>query len=104
MGILAKAITKSTNEFPGIDTTGWHDVTGSTTTLDYYRHNDYENAYPSITKIVNRFMKIAPFAINEKKVQVPQARAVEKLYHPNQQMSSVDFREALAVMYLVHPR
>lgn len=104
MGLLAKAITKSVNEFPGIDTTGWHDVTGSTTTLDYYRHNDYENAYPSITKIVNRFMKIAPYAINEKKVQVPQARAVEKLYHPNQQMSSVDFREALAVMYLVHPR
>lgn len=104
MGLITKAITKSVNEFPAIDTAGWHDVTGSSTSYEYYRNNDYENAYPSITKIVNRFMKIPPFAIDEKKNPVMKARAVEKLYHPNQQMSSVDFREALAVMYLVHPR
>jgi len=105
MGLIAKAITKTVNEFPAIDTRGWHEVgMGITTAFDYYKNNDYENAYPSITKIVNRFMKIAPYAIDEKKETVRNARAVEKLYHPNQQMSSVDFREALGVMYLVHPK
>lgn len=107
MGILSKAITKSVNEFPDL---GWHATassgvgSGISSTYDWYKGNDYENAYPSISKIVNRFMIIAPYAIDEKQNEVPQANAVNKLYHPNQQMSSVDFREALAVMYLVHPR
>lgn len=106
MGLITKAITKSANEFPmtGNDLQGWQNINSSTGAYNYYKHNDYENAYPSITKIVNRFMKIAPYAIDERKERVNNARAVEKLYHPNQQMSSVDFREALAVMYLVHPR
>ena len=49
-------------------------------------------------------MTIAPYAIDKNKNPVEDAEAVIKLYHPNQQMSSVDFREALGVMYLVHPR
>ena len=105
MGFLASAITKSTNEFPAIgNERAWHRVTGGTSTYDWYKGNDYENAYPSITKIVNRFMTIAPYAIDKNKNPVDDAEAVIKLYHPNQQMSSVDFREALGVMYLVHPR
>jgi phage portal protein BeeE/2'-5' RNA ligase len=106
MGILSKAI-KSANEFPhpSGDTQGWHTVSmPGLTAYDHYKNNDYENAYPSITKIVNRFMKIAPYAIDKEKKLVSEANAVEKLYHPNKQMSSVDFREALGVMYLVHPR
>jgi phage portal protein BeeE len=103
MGIIVKAI-KAANEFPALDTRGWHEVSSMTSAYDHYKGNDYENAYPSITKIVNRFMKIKPYGIDEKKETVQNARAVEKLYKPNRQMSSVDFREALAVMYLVHPR
>lgn len=106
MGILSKAI-KSANEFPhpSGDTQGWHTVSmPGLSAYDHYKNNDYENAYPSITKIVNRFMKIAPYAIDKEKKLVSEANAVEKLYHPNKQMSSVDFREALGVMYLVHPR
>lgn len=105
MGFISQAIGKSANEFPGlINERAWHNVGSGATTYDWYKGNDYENAYPSITKIVNRFMVIAPFAIDATKELVSNARAVEKLYHPNRQMSSVDFREALAVMYLVHPR
>lgn len=105
MGILAQAITKSVNDFPTLNNErAWRAITDSTSTYDFYRGNDYENAYPSISKIVNRFMTIAPYAIDAKKKIVDNANAVEKLYHANQQMSSVDFREALAVMYLVHPR
>lgn len=104
MGIITKAI-KSANEFPGLDNIGWHDTSsGITSTYDFYKANDYENAYPSITKIVNRFMKVAPYAIDSNKNAVSNAVAMNKLYHPNRQMSSVDFREALSVMYLVHAR
>lgn len=103
MGIISKAI-KAPNAFPALDTRGWHEVSTSTSAYDFYKGNDYENAYPSITKIVNRFMKIKPYGIDENKETVTNARAVEKLYKPNRQMSSVDFREALSVMYLVHPR
>lgn len=106
MGILAKAIKSTSNEFPhpNNDTVGWHETGSTGSTYDWFKNNDYENAYPSITKIVNRFMKIKPYGIDETKEPVKNARAVEKLYKPNQQMSSVDFREALAVMYLVHPK
>lgn len=104
MGFISQAIGKSVNEFPALDTRGWHEVSNTATAYDWYKGNDYENAYPSVTKIVNRFMKIKPFAIDENKNTVMNARAVEKLYKPNQQMSSVDFREAIGVMYLVHPK
>ena len=105
MGFLSTAINKSTNQFPALEERAWHNITGDTTSIyEYYKSNDYENAYPSISKIVNRFMLVAPYAIDKTKKRVDNAVAVEKLYHANQQMSSVDFREALAVMYLVHPR
>lgn len=67
----------------------------------HYKHNDYENAYGSIRAIANRFMAIRPYTVNEKGERVDSV-IKDKLYHPNQTMSSVDFREALAVMCLVH--
>lgn len=80
---------------------GWVKVAGST--YDEWKSNDYENAYPSITKINNKFMKIRPYAVNAKgeRIDTPTA-VINALYHPNILNSSVEFREALSLMYLVH--
>lgn len=82
---------------------GWVNVAGGT--YDRYKSNDFENAYPSITKINNKFMKIRPYAINEKgeKIETPTA-VISALYSPNRLNSSVEFREALSLMYLVHAK
>lgn len=83
---------------------GWANVAGGST-YDRYKSNDFENAYPSITKINNKFMKIRPFAINEKGERIEQRTPViDALYSPNKLNSSVEFREALSLMYLVHPK
>lgn len=83
---------------------GWSKVaTGST--YGEFKSNDYENAYPSITKINNKFMKIRPYAVNAKGEKVEaQTAVINALYHPNKLNSSVEFREALSLMYLVHPK
>lgn len=70
----------------------------------FYKENQYENGYSSIRAIANEFMTILPYAINEKGIEQQNVTALNKIYHPNQDMSSVDFREALAVMSLVHPK
>lgn len=80
---------------------GWH-ATGINT-LEYYRDNQYENGYGSISKIVNTFMDIKPYTVNEKGDRV-ESNLQTRLYHPNRDMSSSDFREALAVMSLIHDR
>lgn len=82
---------------------GWVNVAGST--YGEFKSNDYENAYPSITKINNKFMKIRPYAVNGEgeKIETPTA-VLNALYHPNRLNSSVEFREALSLMYLVHPK
>lgn len=72
--------------------------------MGYYRGKVYDNAYPNITKIANAFMVIKPYAIDSNGKPLKQANIIDKLYHPNQEMSSVDFRETLAVMSLVHPK
>lgn len=86
-----------------------------TTTTYRYRSNPYhgalswdwakgmafDNTYPSVSKIANAFMDIRPYAIDANGKPVP-ATIIDKLYHPNQQMSSVDFRQALAVSTLSH--
>ena len=102
MGLLDIFKKKSVNEFTHPDNRGWVTV-GGTTTYDAFKANDYENAYPSISKIANRFMMISPVARDVNNEPVKNAPALEALYRPNKDMSSVDFREALAVMYLVHP-
>lgn len=82
---------------------GWNKIAGST--YGEWKTNDYENAYPSITKINNKFMMIRPYAVNGKGEHIEQPTAViNALYHPNKLNSSVEFREALSLMYLVHPK
>ena len=71
-------------------------------TFDWAKGNAYDNIYPSITKIANAFMTIRPYAIDSNGKPVQNANTLNRIYHPNQQMSSADFREALAVMSLVH--
>lgn len=79
-------------------------VRGLSRTHAFYKGQVYDNAYPSISRIVNEFATIRPFAIDANGKPLQDVRVVNKLYHPNQQMSSVDFREALAVMTLVHSK
>lgn len=81
---------------------GWHS-TGGIDTLAHYHDNQFENGYGSITKIVNTFMDIRPYTVDEKANKVP-SNLMNRLYHPNGDMSSSDFREALAVMSLIHDR
>lgn len=82
---------------------GWTKVAGST--YDEFKSNDYENAYPSITKITNKFMKIKPYAVDGKGEKIKQETPViNALKRPNSLNSPVEFREALALMYLVHQK
>lgn len=70
----------------------------------FYKGNSYDNTYPSIKAIVNKFIVIRPYAIDANGKPLKESNIVNALYHPNKQMSATDFREALAVMALVHPK
>jgi phage portal protein BeeE len=82
-----------------LENVGWHTVSGSS--LDYFARNDYENAYPSIRVIAQKFASIEPYTIDKTGESV-ESNVLDRLYTPNNQMSAYDFREALAVMSLVH--
>ena len=71
-------------------------------TWDWAKGMAFDNTYPSVSRIANAFMEIRPYAIDSNGKPIQQVPAVDKLYHPNQQMSSVDFRQALAVSALSH--
>ena len=71
-------------------------------TWDWAKGMAFDNTYPSVSKIANAFMEIRPYAIDANGKPLQKMPAVDKLYHPNQQMSSVDFRQALAVSALSH--
>lgn len=71
-------------------------------TWDWAKGMAFDNTYPSVSKIANAFMEIRPYAIDQNGKPLEKMPAVDKLYHPNQQMSSVDFRQALAVSALSH--
>jgi len=79
---------------------GWHTVNS---TIEHYANDKYENGYSSIRAIANRYMTLRPFAIdaNGKPLEVP-PNVISCLARPNEDMSGVDFRDALAVMTLVH--
>lgn len=79
-----------------------HYPTSGGWTYDWAKGFAYDNVYPSVAKLANEFMTIRPYAIDANGAPVEQANVINALYHPNQQMSSTDFREALAVMTLVH--
>lgn len=105
MNPFVKLFNKLTNNTPQAisrDDLGWVNVAGGST-YGEFKTNDYENAYPSITKITNKLMKIKPYTIGsdgEKR----ESQLQNVLYHPNVKNSSVEFREALGLMYLVHPK
>lgn len=69
--------------------------------LNCYEADTYASIYPSIKAIANEFMTIRPYSINANGKPV-ESVAVNALYHPNQQDSSVAFFEKLAVMNLTH--
>ena len=71
-------------------------------TYDFAKGMAYDNVYPSISKIVNEFINIRPYAIDANGKPIEKTVLLNKIYHPNQQMSSADFREALAVSALTH--
>lgn len=79
---------------------GWHSVSS---TIEHYGDDRYENGYSSIRAIANRFMTIKPYAIddNGKPLTTP-PNVLNCLARPNQDMSGVDFRDALSVMTMVH--
>ncbi len=77
---------------------------GYNPTLSFYKGKSYDNAYPSISRITNEFMTIRPYAIDANGKPLNKAPLLDALYHPNKQMSSASFREALAVMALVHKK
>lgn len=68
-----------------------------------YKRNDYENAYPSISKIANAFMLIEPYTIDGNGKPVA-SNVLDRFYSPNKQMSAAEWRESLAVMTAVHSK
>lgn len=75
---------------------------GGSFTFDWAKGNAYDNIYPSISRIANAFLAIRPYAIDANGKPLQDKNTLNRLYHPNKQMSSAEFREALAIMSLVH--
>lgn len=81
---------------------GWRTLGGSSA-YGYYKENQYENGYSSISKLTNGFGQIQPYTIDSKGKTVS-SNVLDRLYTPNTDMSAYDFREALAVTTLVHDK
>ena len=104
MGILKTAVATAKPQMFDEKDLGWVKVAEGSSYAQYKDgQNDYENAYPSVTKIINKFMMIRPYTVDEKGNSVD-STVKNVLYHPNRLNSSVEFREAIALMYLVHPK
>lgn len=85
-------------------------------TLTHYANDQYENGYSSIRAIANRFMVIRTTAIDEngkpayaksvsgKTLEGQSPNVINVLSRPNSDMSGIDFRDALAVMTMVHDK
>lgn len=97
--LLRKALDLSDLNLQNV--VGWRSIGGAT--YHHYKENDQENGYASIKVIANNFAKIEPYAIDKTAKMVP-SNVLDRLYTPNNQMSAYDFREALAVMSLVHSK
>ena len=80
---------------------GWHE-SGKVNTLSHFRDNQLENGYGSIQAITKQFFNAVPYAIDAKGKRLKQSTVTDVLGHPNKDMSGLDFREALALMSLVH--
>lgn len=83
------------------DEAWWTPIGGSSMYAEY-KNGDYENAYGSITKIVQGFASVQPYAMDDAGELIKQHVVIDNLYNPNKQMSAYDFREALALMFLIH--
>lgn len=70
----------------------------------FSKGQDFENAYPHISRIASEFMAIRPYGIDANGKPVQQSRVMDAIYRPNLEMSGADFREVLAVMLLVHSK
>ena len=70
--------------------------------MSFYKGKSFDNTYPSISRVVNEFLKIRPYAIDANGKPLKNAHIIDVLYRPNQNMGGVDFREVLALMALVH--
>lgn len=73
-------------------------------TMTHYGSDNYENGYSSVRAIANRFMTLRPYAIDANGKPMDRANLIDVLARPNQAMSGVDFRDALAVMSMVHDK
>lgn len=81
---------------------GWRTLGGSSA-YGYYKDNQYENGYSSISKLSNGFAQCEPYTI-DKTGKTTASNVLDRLYTPNTDMSAFDFREALAVTTLVHDK
>lgn len=74
-------------------------------TMKHYANDQFENGYSSIRAIADRFMVIRPYAQDgEGKPITPTPNVINALSRANTDMSPVDFRDAFAVMTLVHDK
>lgn len=80
---------------------GWHE-TGKVNTLLRTGNNQLENGYGSIQAITKQFFNTIPYAMDAKGNRLKQSTVTDVLGHPNKDMSALDFREALALMSLIH--
>ena len=80
---------------------GWHE-SGKVNTLLHRGDNQLENGYGSIQAITKQFFNAVPYAIDAKGKRLKQSNVTDILGHPNKDMSGLDFREALALMNLIH--
>lgn len=79
---------------------GWHTVNA---TYNHFANDKYENGYSSIRAIANRYMTLRPYAIDDNGEPLAEPpNVIQCLARPNQDMSGIDFRDALAVMTMVH--
>ena len=73
--------------------------------MTHYANDQYENGYSSIRAIANRFMVLRPSATDENGKPIAKTpNVINVLARPNQDMSGIDFRDALAVMTMVHDK
>lgn len=94
-------VHNQTNEFP-IQSLQLESFS-SLRTMRHYANDQYENGYSSIRAIADRFMVIRPFAVGKDNQPVqPTPNVINAISRPNSDMSPVDFRDAFAVMTMVH--
>jgi phage portal protein BeeE/2'-5' RNA ligase len=114
MGILKQAVGANRrakvlsfdsiiDDTAGLDVVGWRSLTGGSALYDFYKSNQYENGYSSISKLGNGFAIIEPFTVDNNGKSVS-GNILDRIYTPNTDMSAYDFREALMVCTLVHDK